>query len=247
MKMKSSIKKTFPQKSIITALLLLGTASVDQAQAAVVNAGDVLTINPAVTGGAYGFVTSGSYFSMNLNNNGSDNTGERTALYQGTTGLVIGTTMPPGAHHQGFPTASDTGPIDKSWSFGGNTGSDYLTVAVSGSTTAGLNFSGWAWAWSELSPISLGSGAWTPANCNDIPGCSGTFQNGVAKFSWDGIYGHAYSLSYAATTPGGCPCGISSVRYFLHLEGTVNAVPIPAAAWLFGSGLLGLLGIRRRR
>jgi hypothetical protein len=27
----------------------------------------------------------------------------------------------------------------------------------------------------------------------------------------------------------------------------VNAVPIPAAAWLFGSGLVGLLGIRMRR
>ena len=27
----------------------------------------------------------------------------------------------------------------------------------------------------------------------------------------------------------------------------VNAVPIPAAAWLFGSGLLGLVGVARRR
>jgi hypothetical protein len=26
----------------------------------------------------------------------------------------------------------------------------------------------------------------------------------------------------------------------------VNAVPVPAAAWLLGSGLLGLVGIRRR-
>jgi hypothetical protein len=26
----------------------------------------------------------------------------------------------------------------------------------------------------------------------------------------------------------------------------VNAVPIPAALWLFGSGLLGLLGFRKR-
>ena len=28
---------------------------------------------------------------------------------------------------------------------------------------------------------------------------------------------------------------------------TVSAVPVPAAAWLFGSGLLGLVGVARRR
>jgi hypothetical protein len=28
---------------------------------------------------------------------------------------------------------------------------------------------------------------------------------------------------------------------------TVSAVPIPAAVWLFGSGLLGLIGIARRK
>jgi len=32
--------------------------------------------------------------------------------------------------------------------------------------------------------------------------------------------------------------------YDLHLAGTV--VPVPAAVWLFGSGLLGLIGIARR-
>ena len=31
------------------------------------------------------------------------------------------------------------------------------------------------------------------------------------------------------------------------INGTVSAIPVPAAAWLFGSGLLGLVGIARRR
>lgn len=31
------------------------------------------------------------------------------------------------------------------------------------------------------------------------------------------------------------------------LEVTISAVPIPAAAWLFGSGLLGLIGVVRRK
>ena len=39
--------------------------------------------------------------------------------------------------------------------------------------------------------------------------------------------------------------GFTTVSYALHLEGTV--VPIPAAVWLFGSGLLGLGGLVARR
>lgn len=34
---------------------------------------------------------------------------------------------------------------------------------------------------------------------------------------------------------------------YASLEVTISAVPIPAAAWLFGSGLLGLIGIARKK
>lgn len=74
-----------------------------------------------------------------------------------------------------------------------------------------------------------------------------SFTNGNAQFVWDSIYSHAYILNYGATVPPGDPSGTGGFRYFLHLEGTVQAVPVPAAAWLFGSGLLGLLGLGRRR
>jgi hypothetical protein len=30
-------------------------------------------------------------------------------------------------------------------------------------------------------------------------------------------------------------------------DGDVSSVPVPAAVWLFGSGLLGLIGIARRK
>lgn len=33
----------------------------------------------------------------------------------------------------------------------------------------------------------------------------------------------------------------------LFVDGSVNVIPIPAAVWLFGSGLIGLIGVARRR
>ena len=32
-----------------------------------------------------------------------------------------------------------------------------------------------------------------------------------------------------------------------RIDGTVNVVPVPAAVWLFGSGLLGLVGVARKK
>lgn len=40
--------------------------------------------------------------------------------------------------------------------------------------------------------------------------------------------------------------GFDSATFHFH-ESPVSTVPVPAAAWLFGSGLLGLIGIARRK
>lgn len=52
------------------------------------------------------------------------------------------------------------------------------------------------------------------------------------------VSGHDFKLSDLELTGSGA-------RY--NLTGTVSSVPIPATAWLLGSGLLGLLGFRRRQ
>ena len=46
--------------------------------------------------------------------------------------------------------------------------------------------------------------------------------------------------------PDGTPTGNGSVATF-NGTGTASVVPVPAAAWLMGSGLLGLVGVARRR
>ena len=58
----------------------------------------------------------------------------------------------------------------------------------------------------------------------------------VAVFNQDGSAGQAVPMQ-VGPFPGQAPT----------FQGTVQAVPIPAAVWLFGSGLVGLVGVARRR
>lgn len=213
-------------------MAMLGTGGMG-AQAAMLNTGDVLNITAGVThydSNNDPTNVTASWFGMDMNGSASISGTEKTAINPGTDGGVfIGTTQAPGR-------------IDY-WSFFGNFGYDYTTVAPTGGTTAGINLSGWVINWNGIPAINMGSGAWGAG-----------FSNGVANFVWDGVYGHAYTLDYAATVPLGDPSGFGGVRYRLHLEGMVGPVgegdgffvPLPAAAWLFGSGLLGLLGMSRR-
>ena len=43
------------------------------------------------------------------------------------------------------------------------------------------------------------------------------------------------------------PFGGFNAAFNLTAPGLVNPIPVPAAVWLFGSGLLGLVGVARRR
>jgi len=213
------------------------------AQAALLNTGDVLAINAGTqlldASNNPVDVPSGSWFGMDMNGSASISGWEKTPLAMGTTGLVIGTTTTHGVHHAGCPVAGDTNAITAPWCFFGNTGSDFTRVGVTGGTTAGLNFSGWYWGWNRID-IPMNTGAWGTG-----------FSNGIANFVWSGVYGDTYTLEYTATQPGGDSSDwFGGVRYYLHLEGTVQAaptVPVPAAAWLLGSGLLGLIGVAQRK
>ena len=240
------------RNSLITAALFaaIGSSASLEAMAAALNNGDVLTIttgSPIEDGNGDYIGFSGSWYGVDTSGNSSISNYEKIVLAQGTTGLVIGMTSTPGAFHSGSPTPSDSNAVTAPDVFLGETGSWYFDIAPTGSTESGLNMSGWDWAWNGTYSTNLGGLAWQPTNCAAL-GCSGyIFQNGVGRLQWDGVYGHAYTLDTTSTVPNGDPSGFGKVKFYTHLEGTVTAVPEPAPVWLFGSALLVMLGIAKRR
>lgn len=62
-----------------------------------------------------------------------------------------------------------------------------------------------------------------------------------------GLYAATIDLSGFSGTFSGVSLDISGASAVPSLLGTTAPVPIPGAVWLFGSGLLGLAGLARRR
>jgi hypothetical protein len=134
----------------------------------------------------------------------------------------------------------------------------YITVAGNGTTSAGtgpavweLTNSGGTYHLNGL--FGKGAGGTGP---HDLiigpPGAGGIYSNANASIA--GNKPHNPFIDQTATFTLALPGATSStvisdvVFSFGTQEGSnVAAVPIPAAVWLFGSGLLGLVAIARRR
>jgi len=70
-----------------------------------------------------------------------------------------------------------------------------------------------------------------------------------SQFYWSGTefdFSDAWGFAYAMGIFSSAPKSGGNRTWAVH-DGKVGAVPIPAAVWLFGSGLLGLIGISRRK
>ena len=176
----------------------------------------------------------GSYFLMAQGNGNAD----KTAISMFAP-LHIGTTQASSGQHTGTIDGSESPAIDNAWNFFFNTGMHTLTSAISvisdfGSTKT-LDFSGWGVNWGNFGPGGADGGT--------IP------MGGVATIVCSTSSCSA-SSSYVLDMDVHVPQAFTSVPYSLHLEGHVGGaavIPVPAAAWLFGSGMLGLAGVARRR
>jgi len=83
---------------------------------------------------------------------------------------------------------------------------------------------------------------------NNIP--SGPFSNVQAYVYWSGTEyaANPYGAWYFYTSYGNQGYDNKGFQFYAWAvsPGQVNAVPVPGAVWLFGTGMLGLLGLKRR-
>ena len=169
----------------------------------------------------------GSYFVMDTNGNGVEPS-EKTPIGS-FNGIHLGTTQAAGGSHSGGVNGTESPNIDAPWTFFGGTGMHQTTspVTFTGGSGSVVDMSGWNVNWNGIASIPLVQQSASIA-------CSTTSCSDSSTYTIDG----AFHVAGA---------GFTTVAYYLHLEGHVTAVPVPAAVWLFGSGLLGLAGVARRR
>jgi hypothetical protein len=89
---------------------------------------------------------------------------------------------------------------------------------------------------------------WGDIDFNIGTGKSDGVTSAFASGTWNPLT-NAYTLSWITTVDNsvGGPCMPTNCTAAFVFAGTANAVPLPAAVWLFGSGLIGLVGIARRK
>lgn len=238
------MKNVFVKSAIA---LALGTASVG-AQAAVtaISADDgvmacVLGPDPSTPSGCFydlQDIASGSFFSMDSNGDGVVAASEKVAIDVLADYDMTGATSATGSH-AGSIDGSES-PASDIWEFFGGTGMHYTTSAMTDNEDGTVDMSGWTVTWNGIPGIPMGGDG---ANFAGDTGLA-TFSCGMCEV------GDAFTLDYSAHVPLGDASGFGGVGYALHLEGTiaaVSSVPVPAAVWLFGSGLVGLAGVARRK
>ena len=76
---------------------------------------------------------------------------------------------------------------------------------------------------------------------------AGTFQVNYLNAIGNGDYEVVFQWSHYITSAEDPTFTYVGFTGHWVLEGVVHTVPVPAAAWLMGSGLIGLAGIARRK
>ena len=105
--------------------------------------------------------------------------------------------------------------------------------------------------WNDSAKILAWDSFSTGTTTNEAKGTSAAFSSTGSVLVDDGAGGWTGQLATTGNINGGFwSLSFNNIQYtetFNISISAVSAVPVPAAAWLFGSGLLGLVGVARRR
>lgn len=226
------------------------------------------------TTGANGKYADGSYFAMNANNpNGSSLgklqpnadggyiqlgsfqnfvTAPDVPHPQGWQGDTNGDGIPDGAAGAGYSTTlTSTAKIFEPFSFFGvptyigTMPVSYQSGLTNVAPTANVDFNNCTGAICSLT-VDLSSWAvfWNGSSFDQGPRPANTGPFELAVGTFNSSTNH-YELNWMSQIKNG---PFNGVKGYWHIEGTyVSAVPVPTAAWLLGSGLLGLIGVARRK
>ena len=118
-----------------------------------------------------------------------------------------------------------------SWIQNGGTGGDAVALLLGAILLDSVAYEGIG---SYLGPYAEG-GSYADADSGSLPMSIARLPNGLDTNN------NASDYSSACLTPGSANIGGTG-----DCSSSINPVPLPAAVWLFGSGLLGLIGISRR-
>jgi len=218
---------------MITACCLTGFLLSANASAALV---DGSTLNFSAFNGADGSAMpvngSGSWFAVEVATYG-------VTGISSFDGLVVGSTQTATGSHSGGVDGTESPTIDNAHTFFNNTGmlstvSDTNIISASGNT-ATLDFSGIRWSWGGTDNIVISD--------------SGNADSAIANITCavDCANGDTYILDYIGFIENASPSGLGGEEVRIHLEGSISAVPVPAAVWLFISGFAALTGLTKRR
>lgn len=149
-----------------------------------------------------------------------------------------------------FGTGSGSSPyVEDGYSFNssrivsGNCDPINSCLALNNNETTVMTFAGGAFTLESLHFTLLGKGANNTLTVFETGNASNAFSFSTPAYTHNTYYTALFGNQFA---------GVSSITFATNSGGNVRiggveAVPLPAAAWLLGSGLLGLIGLGRKR